>query len=85
MKYTSCFYVLVDDTRVNNKKCYNEVYGDYGTLSEAKTACNADTNCAAVYDQGCDGSHNYKLCPNGYSETTSTDGSCLYKKEPKCK
>ena len=38
-----------------------------------------DSNCAAIYDNFCDGS-NVALCPIGYNEHVSKDGSCLFMK-----
>ena len=60
--------------------CDNHDYGSYLTFDEATEACDADSNCAAVYDGQCD-NDGFKLCPAGFTEKSSKH-SCLYTKPP---
>ena len=58
--------------------CAGEAYGSYSSLLKAKSACDVDSNCSAVYDSGCDNIHGFRLCPSSFSSRASS--SCLHKK-----
>ena len=66
--------------KLNQKQCYRGKYGTYSTLDAAINACEGDSNCGGVYDQGCDaGANDIFLCASstkyGFAET-----SCIYEK-----
>ena len=71
-------YIYTKKEKVYCSDMYN--VGDYGTFTEAKTACANDANCGAVYDDGCDDTDSFTLCPINYAESTSVS-SCLYLKQ----
>ena len=63
-------------------KCWDDKYGSYGTLNEAKIACKSDKTCAAVYDPGCNDANECYLCPNDTLEWDYKKSSpdCVYLK-----
>ena len=65
-------------------------YGSYANLDEAKSACLEDSNCASVYDRGCDDEDVFELCSKVKSdgekgEENPSGHSCLYVKQFKQK
>jgi len=61
------------------KQCWNDKYGSYVSMADAKWACNYDSNCKGVYDTDCDGKGTYHLCPNDATYVDSGK-SCIYDK-----
>ena len=59
----------------------DDVYGNYGSIVEAKKACEADPDCGKVCDKYCNGV-TLTLCKKGKdvidSPAGSSIGSCLY-------
>jgi hypothetical protein len=56
-------------------------HGSYSSVSAARSACIADSDCVAVYDDSCDDSGPHYLCDAGHPNSVSSAGSCLYIKE----
>ena len=50
-------------------------------MNEARAACSADTNCASIYDEECDGLGEFDLCRINVLPRDSSGGSCLYVKQ----
>ena len=75
-KTTVSFLDLVF-TKLENTHCYDEKYGEYETLDEAKVVCHSDSNCIAVYDNSCDNKNAFYLCPKGLPLEDSPT-SCIY-------
>ena len=72
-------------TKLSLKHCWTQKYNVYSTVAAAQAACTADSNCKAVYDQGCDQSTNdVYLCPTLYSGSlysySTSSSSCIYEK-----
>ena len=59
--------------------CIADRYGSFNNIRDAKEACTVDPNCAAIYDNNCDGNTVY-LCSSNYTEQVSGVGSCLFVK-----
>jgi len=57
----------------------DSVYGLYSTLGQAKTACDADSDCMGICDWLCDGDE-YVLCHQTGFFGTSSSGHCIYDK-----
>ena len=58
----------------------NDGYVTYSTVAEAKVGCNLNSECQAVYDNGCDESeNNIYLCRVGTNYGNS-GSSCIYEK-----
>ena len=62
-----------------SRHCFDDKYGEYTTLEEAKFACASDEKCEKVYDQGCDDEGAYTLCPWN-STNFESSVSCIYTK-----
>jgi len=62
----------------SNEYCGSS-YGYYTTLGQAKTACDADSNCMGIMDNGCNG-FGYNLCRQGGS-WVSQSHYCSYEKQ----
>ena len=74
------YYFIDRYTKFELKHCYNDRYNSYNTVAEAKEACNLDSGCQAVYDNGCDESNNdVYLCRMGATYSNS-GSSCIYEK-----
>ena len=68
-------------TKFEKIQCYDESYGSYDSLAEAKLACSSDSRCTGVYDQGCDSeSGDIFLCPMQPPFFNSSTKSCMYVK-----
>ena len=52
----------------------------YPTIQEATEVCNADDNCAYIYDEECDNKPPYKTCKS-FAKYRVAENSCIYKKE----
>ena len=65
--------------KLSNKHCFNDKYGSFSTESAAKTACTSDCNCKGVYDNSCDNSGTFYLCPISATYQTSSS-SCIHEK-----
>ena len=76
----SRYLKIGDFVKVNSAHCQKSAYGRHDTLIEAKLACNEDIECLGVYDQKCDGSFSYRLCPISNLTEYSID-SCLHRKK----
>ena len=78
-----CYLVFIFQAtswpRKTSTHCGYDNYGNYNTVFEAEEACTWDPNCAAIYDNNCDGNTVY-LCPSNYTEQVSGVGSCLFVK-----
>ena len=75
------FYYLIayEFTKIENKKCDVQRYGDFTNIESAKKACISEgKNCSSVYDVGCGIQNRYHLCPTN-STKQSTD-SCTHLK-----
>ena len=69
--------------KINDKFC-DPYVGVFDTIEQAKSACNVNSNCVAVYDSGCDESaQDVHLCTFASTYLASTGGSCLYEKKGK--
>ena len=66
--------------RRNSRHCKYDQYGAYSTLSLAQSACNLDAKCRGVYDELCDDSNEFTLCPITDSIDSSSHGDCVYEK-----
>ena len=75
------YYIVGDGyTEFPLKHCSGDKYNSYNTVAEAKEACNLDSGCQSVYDQGCDKTTNdIYLCPIGITYMASSS-SCIYEK-----
>ena len=67
-------------TKLLDKHCASVDYGSYSTVDQAKTACNSDSHCIAVYDYACNGESPISLCPTGKEFEDSPHDSCIYQK-----
>ena len=76
-----CLLVVLDAsyTKVEKKECFRSKYGSYGTLDEAKHACDYDERCFAVYDYQCNNEGRFSLCRKGYPVKYDY-WSCIYRK-----
>ena len=65
---------------MERKHCARGDYNNFGTVEDAKAACNSDVGCQAVYDNDCDyGKTGIHLCPSGTTYENSSK-SCIYEK-----
>ena len=64
--------------------CARTKYGNYSSLVEAQSVCDVDYNCEWVYDDLCDDSGVFYLCPAVSSwsdiELGDSESSCVYRK-----
>ena len=64
--------------------CARTKYGNYSSLVEAQLVCDVDYNCEWVYDDLCDDSGVFYLCPaiSSWSdlELGDSESSCVYRK-----
>ena len=56
-----------------------DYYGHYTNELEAKDACLMDSDCYAIYQEGCNGNE-FRLCRLGDMEKVSSTGSCILMK-----
>ena len=70
---------VADYTKLLDKHCQSDDYGEYSTVDQAKTACDSDSNCIGVYDADCNGKPQIALCPKG-SDFEESQVSCIYQK-----
>ena len=61
------------------KHCFDDKYGNFSTFEDAKSNCTAGSNCQGVYDDECDSSGSYYLCPLNVALVDSSS-SCVYTK-----
>ena len=74
------YLIAITYTQLTLKHCNGVEYNSYSTQLAAKQACSLDSNCAGVYDQGCDESaDDVFLCPVGTTYETS-GSSCILEK-----
>jgi len=76
---TTCDFVAYEKVTDTYCKAASDSYGNYNSVSAAQAACEADSNCLAVYDENCDNDE-YRLCPPSTFLTSSSVGSCVYPK-----
>lgn len=62
--------------KTERRSCYQNDYGRYNTLDDAKFACSNDSECLGIYDVYCNGPPFY-LCPKG-KELKISKSSCTY-------
>ena len=78
-----CYLVFIFQAtswlRKTSTHCGYDNYGNYSSVLEAKEACIRDSECAAIYDNNCDGNQVH-LCPSNYNEEVSEVGSCIFMK-----
>ena len=68
------------DPPADGKDCYMNKYNNKNNITEAKTACNLDYGCEAVYESDCnEASSDVYLCPMG-TIYGNHESSCIYKK-----
>ena len=66
-------------TKRSLKHCQGNTVGSASfSLSAAKAACRANSQCTGVYDSGCDNSGNFYQCDSAALQTSSS--SCVYTK-----
>ena len=66
--------------KVEQYSCWDDKYGLYDSVEDAKAACSLDANCQAVSQSSCDESLNEVfLCPFGASYVSGSV-SCIYEK-----
>ena len=58
-------YFVLDYYQQVSMECKNDAYGTYSSVQEAKSACDSDKRCWWVFDEFCDNSPYFSLCPNG--------------------
>ena len=54
--------IIASFTKTASRSCYQNDYGRYETLDEAKYACSNDSECSGIYDVFCNGPP-FVLCP----------------------
>ena len=54
-------------------------YGNYSTLSLAQSACDSDSNCRGVYDDVCENTGPFHLCPIS-ADLEESPSNCVYEK-----
>ena len=73
-------YFIDRYTKLEQKSCLLSKYNRYNTVAEAKEACNLDSGCQSVYDNGCDERPtDIYLCPVGTTYRVSSS-SCIFQK-----
>ena len=74
------YLIAIAYTQLALKHCNDVKYNTYNTQLAAKEACTLDSNCAGVYDNGCDeGAGDVYLCPVGTTYASSSS-SCILEK-----
>ena len=75
-----------DYTEINETYCIDHEESTlndlpaYPTIQQATEACNADNNCAYIYDEDCDNKPPYKTCKS-FAKYRRAEKSCIYKKD----
>jgi hypothetical protein len=71
--------------KVENKQCFKGKFGSdeldtkYAILDEALDECRKVTECAGVYDKGCDDKGPFHLCPTGSIHHATLQSCSHYK------
>ena len=68
--------IIASFTKTASRSCYQNDYGRYDTLDEAKLACSNDSECSGIYDVFCNGPP-FVLCPKK-EEFKHSKSSCTY-------
>ena len=83
-QYTSFCKWFTGYERQLKLHCALTKYGNYSSLAEAQSVCDVDYNCEWVYDEQCDDSGVFYLCPTYGSwtvpELEHSESSCVYRK-----
>ena len=80
---TRKIFILGTYVKVNETACSTpyETTAKFDTIDQAKSACSADSNCVAVFDNDCDESaQDIFLCSLNSTISESETGDCIYKK-----
>ena len=72
-----CYTQTLESFTKEQKSCYDNKYGSFATMQDAKLVCLEDSKCIGVYDQHCDGENSFSLCPREHDLESSTS-SCTY-------
>ena len=68
--------LIASFTKTASRSCYQNDYGRYDTLDEAKLACSNDSECSGIYDVFCNGPP-FVLCPMK-EDLKYSKSSCTY-------
>ena len=83
MCFKIAYLILEDYIYLVGQYCVGGDIETYGTLQDAKKACENDFECKCIYDAGCKGRK--WTTGRGFSVASSRVGSCAWITNSKCK